>query len=138
MATKSKSTATPAEKPVAKKAAPAQPVAAKKAAPKTVMVKPVVDVPAPAPAPAPTAAPAKKAAAPRKAVAPKITPVDTVLNETTAPQPFMTSEERTHYVSVAAFYIAERRGFAPGNPAQDWVDAEAEVDRLIATGYFAT
>jgi len=45
-------------------------------------------------------------------------------------------EQRCHYVEVAAFYIAERRGFAPGNPVDDWCAAEQEVDRLIATGHF--
>ncbi len=45
--------------------------------------------------------------------------------------------QRAHYVEVAAFYIAERRGFAAGNPNDDWLAAEAEVDRLIATGHFA-
>jgi hypothetical protein len=40
-------------------------------------------------------------------------------------------------VQVAAFYIAERRGFASTNPADDWIEAEAEIDRLIASGNFA-
>lgn len=42
--------------------------------------------------------------------------------------------QRSHYIEVAAFYIAERRGFAPGDPLQDWVAAEAEIDRLLAEG----
>ena len=44
------------------------------------------------------------------------------------------SEQRRHYVEMAAYYIAERRGFAPGNPLEDWVQAEAEIDRLLAEG----
>jgi len=28
----------------------------------------------------------------------------------------------------------ERRGFAPGNPLEDWVQAEIEIDRLLAEG----
>jgi hypothetical protein len=43
-------------------------------------------------------------------------------------------EQRRNYVEVAAYHIAERRGFAPGNPLEDWVQAEAEIDRLIAAG----
>ncbi len=43
-------------------------------------------------------------------------------------------EQRRHYVEMAAYYIAERRSFAPGNPLEDWVQAEAEIDRLIAAG----
>jgi hypothetical protein len=31
-------------------------------------------------------------------------------------------------------YIAARRGFAPGDPLADWVQAEAEIDRLMAEG----
>ena len=46
----------------------------------------------------------------------------------------VSAEQRQNYVEVAAFYIAERRGFAPGNPFEDWVRAEAEIDRLIAEG----
>jgi hypothetical protein len=44
------------------------------------------------------------------------------------------SEQRRNYIEVAAYHIAERRGFAPGNPLEDWVQAEAEIDRLIADG----
>ena len=48
----------------------------------------------------------------------------------------VTDEQRARYVEVAAFYIAERRGFTEGNPTDDWLAAEAEVDRLIGTGQF--
>lgn len=40
-------------------------------------------------------------------------------------------EERYRMVAVAAYYRAEKRGFVGGDPAQDWVDAEAEVTQLI-------
>ncbi|MCX7148938.1 MAG: DUF2934 domain-containing protein [Rhodocyclales bacterium] len=43
-------------------------------------------------------------------------------------------EQRKHYIEMAAYYIAERRGFAPGNLLDDWVQAEAEIDRLLAEG----
>ena len=43
-------------------------------------------------------------------------------------------EQRRNYIEMAAYYIAERRGFAPGNPLEDWVQAEAEIDRLLAEG----
>ncbi len=45
------------------------------------------------------------------------------------------SEQRRNYIEMAAYYIAERRGFAPGNPLEDWVQAEAEIDRLLAEGF---
>ncbi len=81
------------------------------------------------------AKPALKSSAVKPAVksagAPK-----TKLKASTAPKPVLSTEQRNHYVSVAAFYIAERRGFTLGDPAQDWLAAEAEVDRLIASGHF--
>jgi hypothetical protein len=48
----------------------------------------------------------------------------------------LSDEQRARYVEVAAFYIAERRGFAAGNPADDWLAAEAEVNRLMDSGHF--
>lgn len=44
------------------------------------------------------------------------------------------SDQRRHYIEVAAYHIAERRGFAAGNPLDDWMQAEAEIDRLLAEG----
>jgi hypothetical protein len=46
----------------------------------------------------------------------------------------VSAERRRNYIEVAAYHIAERRGFAPGNPLDDWAQAEAEIDRLIADG----
>lgn len=43
-------------------------------------------------------------------------------------------EPRHHYVEVAAFFIAERRNFVPGDSTADWLAAEAQVDGLIAEG----
>ncbi len=73
----------------------------------------------------PKAAPAK--AAPKKAAA--------GVARSRAKKPAAVSlEQRRCYVEVAAYHIAERRGFAPGNPLEDWVQAEAEIDRLLAEG----
>ena len=44
------------------------------------------------------------------------------------------AEQRRNYIEVAAYHIAERRGFAAGDPLEDWVRAEAEIDRLLAKG----
>lgn len=44
------------------------------------------------------------------------------------------AEQRRNYIEMAAYYIAERRGFVPGNPLEDWVQAEAEIDRLLSEG----
>jgi hypothetical protein len=46
----------------------------------------------------------------------------------------VSSEQRRHYIEVAAYYMAERRGFCGGSPAEDWALAEEEIDRLLAEG----
>lgn len=112
-----------AKKSVAAKAPVVAPVkvAAKKAAAKKA-VTPVEVKSAPA-------KPAAKTAAKTKAPAkPKTTPA--------AKGAAVSLDQRNHYVQVAAFYIAERRGFAEGDPVADWAAAEEEVDRLIASGQF--
>jgi len=40
-------------------------------------------------------------------------------------------QERERLVAQAAYFRAEKRGFAPGCELQDWIEAEAEVLRLI-------
>lgn len=50
------------------------------------------------------------------------------------PAAVVTPEQRENYIEVAAFYIAERRGFASGDPMADWLEAQAEIDRAIANG----
>lgn len=42
------------------------------------------------------------------------------------PQP---AEERRRLIAVAAYYRAERRGFAPGCEMDDWLEAEAEIQQ---------
>jgi hypothetical protein len=44
----------------------------------------------------------------------------------------VTAEQRLCDIAVAAYYIAERRGFSAGDPLADWVQAEAEIDCLLA------
>jgi hypothetical protein len=34
-------------------------------------------------------------------------------------------------IAVAAYHKAEKRGFAPGDELQDWVEAEKEIDTLL-------
>ena len=63
---------------------------------------------------APTKSPAKSAPEQRKAGAPSIS-----------------AQERERLIARVAYFRAEKRGFAPGNELQDWVEAEAEVLRLI-------
>lgn len=40
----------------------------------------------------------------------------------------MDADERQHMIEVAAYYRAEKRGFDGGDPMQDWLAAEAEID----------
>ena len=96
----------------AKKVVKPEPVAKTAAAPKA--------TPRVAPKKAPKAAPKSAAALPVRSSAGKKAGVP--------------AEQRRNYIEMAAYYIAERRGFAPGNPLEDWVQAEAEIDRLLAEG----
>ncbi len=118
-----------APKPVASVVeAPAKPVAAKKTVRAVAPATPVAVTAAPAKAEVKSVA--KPASKPKASTA----KTQSAAPQTQAP---MDIEQRNHYVQVAAFYIAERRGFAPGNPAEDWAAAEIEVDRLIASNNFA-
>jgi hypothetical protein len=44
----------------------------------------------------------------------------------------VSAEERRGRIAQAAYFRAERRNFAPGHELEDWVAAEAEVDRELA------
>lgn len=41
---------------------------------------------------------------------------------------------RTAMIAEGAYYIAERRGFDAGHELDDWLAAEAEIDRALAEG----
>ncbi len=46
---------------------------------------------------------------------------------------FRDAPNRGRLIAEAAYYRAERRGFAPGHEVQDWLDAEREIDaELVA------
>ena len=117
--TKTPTKAAPAKRPA--KTADATPAKAKPAPKTKVAVKPApVAKPKPAPKATSKAAPKEAVAKPAKPRAKKPGGVP--------------AEQRRNYIEMAAYYIAERRGFAPGNPLEDWVQAEAEIDRLLAEG----
>ena len=40
--------------------------------------------------------------------------------------------ERHEMIAVAAYYLAERRGFSPGREQNDWEEAAAIIDRMLA------
>jgi hypothetical protein len=41
-------------------------------------------------------------------------------------------EERYRMIEEAAYYRAEKRGFAPGGEQEDWAAAVAEIDAMLA------
>lgn len=43
----------------------------------------------------------------------------------------VTPEQRYRMICDAAYFRAERRNFAPENEIQDWLDAEAEINRML-------
>lgn len=61
---------------------------------------------------------------------------DTELQGAKAPstpaQPQLDPELRRRMIETAAYFRAERRGFRAESEMVDWVEAEAEVDRLLA------
>jgi hypothetical protein len=57
-----------------------------------------------------------------------------VLPPTTRPSPGDDHDER---VRVAAYFRAERRGFAPGYEMEDWLAAEAEVSAVTPSPHGA-
>lgn len=96
-------------KTAAKAPAPKKVAAPKKSAPEKAGAKPDAE---------------KKAAAPKTPKARKAGVKPTVV----AP------DQRRQLVQVAAYFIAERRGFQGGREVDDWFEAEAEVDRMLAEG----
>ena len=44
---------------------------------------------------------------------------------------FVGLEQRAALIAEAAFFRAEKRGFAPGHETEDWLAAEAEVDATL-------
>ena len=43
----------------------------------------------------------------------------------------ITPEQRQHMIAEAAYYRAEQRSFQGGDPQQDWLEAEAEIDHML-------
>jgi hypothetical protein len=44
---------------------------------------------------------------------------------------FVDPERRDALIAEAAYFRAQRRGFAPGHEDEDWLAAEAEVDARL-------
>ena len=50
---------------------------------------------------------------------------------------FTGPEQRAALIAEAAYFRAQKRGFAPGHETEDWLAAEAEVDARLLHGEFA-
>jgi hypothetical protein len=44
-------------------------------------------------------------------------------------------DARRRLIAECAYLRAERRGFVGGDPAQDWLEAETEIDQLLLQGW---
>jgi outer membrane biosynthesis protein TonB len=119
--TPAKKTATTAKKPAAKpKAKPASKAstgkAASKAPAKTAETK------------KPAAKPATKAAAPKKAAPRKPAAKTTAAAKKTSSG--ISPEQRYHMIQEAAYFIAEKNGFA-GAAMDYWITAEAQISKML-------
>lgn len=74
------------------------------------------------------------AAAKPAAVAKSVTKPATPRKSPTRTKAAISASQRANYIEVAAYYIAARRDFAPGDAVADWLAAEGEIDALIASG----
>ena len=50
--------------------------------------------------------------------------------------PRQTAQERQVRIAKAAYYRAQKRGFRAGHELEDWLAAEAEVDRQLAEAHW--
>jgi len=76
---------------------------------------------------------AKKIATP-KAAAAELKPANAPVTRKAAAKKKtlpVSPEHRYHMIATAAYFKAERRGFAGGYEMQDWISAEAEVDAQL-------
>jgi hypothetical protein len=82
-----------------------------------------------------SASAAKAAPAPiAKPVAPPAAAQRTPAPAASAPKAKVDAKERQRLIAEAAYYRAQKRGFAPGHEVQDWVAAEKDVDARLAKG----
>lgn len=43
------------------------------------------------------------------------------------------ADEFVHMIATAAYYLAEKRGFAPGHELEDWLSAEHQIRQLAGS-----
>ena len=86
----------------------------------------------------------KRVAAKKAADAPTVAPKAAAAIEkpatrrkSTAKGAAISDQQRRNYVEVAAYYIAERRGFQGGDALDDWAQAERDVERMLGDKRFS-
>lgn len=83
--------------------------------------------------------PTPRKRAPRKTLAVgAVAKASKVAPATPAFTPFVDPEKRSALIAEAAYFRAEKRGFAAGHETEDWLAAEAEVDANLLRGASAT
>ncbi len=83
--------------------------------------------------PAPTVEATAPAKMPSRRETRRLKPTARTPSEATAEH--VTEETRRAMIAEAAYFHAERRGFAAGNETQDWLRAEAEIDALLRAAH---
>jgi hypothetical protein len=129
------------KKTVTKKTAAAAAVGSSAPVTKKVVAKKVLSAPSVEPAAPPTKktaakkAPAKKAA-PKQAPAPESATRAPLPDRAVLLKPVgdVTPEQRYRMIEEAAYYRAEKRGFAAGGEEADWAAAVAEIDEMLSKG----
>jgi hypothetical protein len=59
----------------------------------------------------------------------------TVLRTAAGHGPAVDTDARRRLIEKCAYLRAERRGFVGGDPQQDWLEAEMEIDQLLLDGW---
>lgn len=116
-------TKAPAAAAVGKKTAPRKAAASKTAA---VAAETVEDK---------VVAPAKKRSTRKPTTEPVTLPVAELVAPVTG-SPTIHPDQRHQLIELAAYYISERRDFGAASSDEDWLQAEQEVDAMIAAGQF--
>jgi len=62
---------------------------------------------------------------------PRPNPTTTKPAPAPAEEPDITPEDKHEMVAVAAYFLAERRGFVPGRELDDWREAAAAIERML-------
>ena len=60
-----------------------------------------------------------------------VSEVSTLRTAKSRPATSISEDERRSMIAEAAYYLAEQRGFAGGDPESDWLQAEAQINHLL-------